>query len=39
MYGLNGNDRNLSINIFIWSRSYEDEQVWKQNSEHILMYN
>jgi hypothetical protein len=28
-YGLECNDMHLSINIIIWSKSYEDEQVWK----------
>ena len=29
-YGLECNDMHLSINIIIWSKSYEDEQVWKK---------
>ena len=27
-YGLECNDMHLSINIIIWSKSYEDEQNW-----------
>jgi hypothetical protein len=35
-YGVDCNDMHLSINIIIWSKSYEDEQAWEKN-DYVLM--